>query len=134
MSGEDQYHCEKCQRLTNASRRVLFKKLPQVLPVHLRRFSYNAHRAELEKLDFHLAFPKRLYLSDEAGQKAYQLQAAVIHLGKGMMLGHYICLARRGHRWFELNDEALREASPRDIFRIYGGQQVCAYILMYRQV
>jgi|JI6StandDraft_1071083.scaffolds.fasta_scaffold04677_12 ubiquitin carboxyl-terminal hydrolase 36/42 len=46
LSGDNRYRCEKCKKLSNAHKRFLFHKLPQVLTIQLKRFTNN-----LQKLD-----------------------------------------------------------------------------------
>jgi Ubiquitin carboxyl-terminal hydrolase/DUSP domain len=41
LVGADQYHCETCGCKRDADRRVSIAQLPEVLCVHLKRFSYN---------------------------------------------------------------------------------------------
>lgn len=39
--GEDKYFCETCRHYTEAERSLLFDKTPEVITIHLKRFSAN---------------------------------------------------------------------------------------------
>lgn len=39
--GEDKYFCETCHHYTEAERSLLFDKTPEVITIHLKRFSAN---------------------------------------------------------------------------------------------
>lgn len=40
--GEDKYFCETCHHYTEAERSLLFDKTPEVITIHLKRFSANS--------------------------------------------------------------------------------------------
>lgn len=40
--GEDKYFCENCHHYTEAERSLLFDKTPEVITIHLKRFSANS--------------------------------------------------------------------------------------------
>lgn len=40
--GEDKYFCETCRHYTEAERSLLFDKTPEVITIHLKRFSANS--------------------------------------------------------------------------------------------
>lgn len=69
--GEDKYFCETCHHYTEAERSLLFDKTPEVITIHLKRFSANGlewvhwslsyHTAALHELhwnEFELVFEK----------------------------------------------------------------------------
>lgn len=41
ICGEDKYFCETCRHYTEAERSLLFDKTPEVVTIHLKRFSAN---------------------------------------------------------------------------------------------
>lgn len=41
ICGEDKYFCETCRHYTEAERSLLFDKTPEVITIHLKRFSAN---------------------------------------------------------------------------------------------
>lgn len=56
--GEDKYFCETCHHYTEAERSLLFDKTPEVITIHLKRFSANSLESvrfkfspNIEKLD-----------------------------------------------------------------------------------
>ncbi|CAJ1061066.1 ubiquitin carboxyl-terminal hydrolase 1 isoform X2 [Xyrichtys novacula] len=97
--GEDKYFCETCHHYTEAERSLLFDKTPEVITIHLKRFSANGLEldpyAGLSKVNTPLQTPLMLSLdewctqtSSKKGQN-YQLFAVVMHSGVTISSGHY---------------------------------------------
>ncbi|XP_041862890.1 ubiquitin carboxyl-terminal hydrolase 1 [Melanotaenia boesemani] len=97
--GEDKYFCETCHHYTEAERSLLFDKTPEVITIHLKRFSANSLEmdpyAGLCKVNTPLQTPLTLSLeewctkpSSTKGQQ-YQLFAVVMHSGVTISSGHY---------------------------------------------
>ncbi|KAK2908129.1 ubiquitin carboxyl-terminal hydrolase 1 isoform X1 [Channa argus] len=102
--GEDKYFCETCHHYTEAERSLLFDKTPEVITIHLKRFSANSLEldpyAGLSKVNTPLQTPLTLSLeewctgpSSTAGQH-YQLFAVVMHSGVTISSGHYTAYIR----------------------------------------
>ncbi|CAG2185127.1 USP44_49 [Mytilus edulis] len=97
------YHCEKCNAkrkkdilYTKAEKRLLIKKLPPVLRLHLKRFRWSG-RLHREKIHTPAMFDEVLDMgpfcdckSDtNTGNVNYRLTGVVIHHGTGFKSGHY---------------------------------------------
>ncbi|XP_031715216.1 ubiquitin carboxyl-terminal hydrolase 1 isoform X1 [Anarrhichthys ocellatus] len=102
--GEDKYFCETCHHYTEAERSLLFDKTPEVITIHLKRFSANSldldPYAGLSKVNTPLQTPLTLSLeewctgsSSTKGQR-YQLFAVVMHSGVTISSGHYTAYVR----------------------------------------
>ncbi|XP_074524866.1 ubiquitin carboxyl-terminal hydrolase 1 isoform X3 [Halichoeres trimaculatus] len=97
--GEDKYFCETCHHYTEAERSLLFDKTPEVITIHLKRFSANGLEldpyAGLSKVNTPLQTPLRLSLDEWCTQssskmgQSYQLFAVVMHSGVTISSGHY---------------------------------------------
>ncbi|XP_056235108.1 ubiquitin carboxyl-terminal hydrolase 1 isoform X2 [Seriola aureovittata] len=97
--GEDKYFCETCHHYTEAERSLLFDKTPEVITIHLKRFSANSLEldpyAGLSKVNTPLQTPLTLSLEEwctrpsSAKGQHYQLFAVVMHSGITISSGHY---------------------------------------------
>lgn len=101
--GEDKYFCETCRHYTEAERSLLFDKTPEVITIHLKRFSANSLELDLYgglcKVNTPLQTPLTLCLDEwctrrsAKGQK-YELFAVVMHSGITISSGHYTAYVR----------------------------------------
>uniref|UniRef100_G3Q9D5 Ubiquitin carboxyl-terminal hydrolase n=1 Tax=Gasterosteus aculeatus TaxID=69293 RepID=G3Q9D5_GASAC len=133
------YACEQCNCETEAQKRLVVHKLPQVLRLHLKRFRWSG-RNHREKIGVHVRFDQLLdiepYCCREPSPKAapckhflYDLSAVVMHHGKGFGSGHYTsyCYNTEGGFWVHCNDSKLNVCSVEEVCRAQ------AYILFYTQ-
>ncbi|KAM9384411.1 ubiquitin carboxyl-terminal hydrolase 1 [Pholidichthys leucotaenia] len=99
IAGEDKYFCETCLHYTEAERSLLFDKTPEVITIHLKRFSANSLEldpyAGLCKVNTPLQTPLTLSLEEWCTRASstkgehYQLFAVVMHSGVTISSGHY---------------------------------------------
>lgn len=102
--GEDKYFCETCHHYTEAERSLLFDKTPEVITIHLKRFSANGLEldpyAGLSKVNTPLQTPLTLSLEEWCTRPSatkgqhYQLFAVVMHSGITISSGHYTAYVR----------------------------------------
>lgn len=102
--GEDKYFCETCHHYTEAERSLLFDKTPEVVTIHLKRFSANSldldPYAGLSKVNTPLQTPLTLSLEEwytrpsSTNGQHYQLFAVVMHSGVTISSGHYTAYVR----------------------------------------
>ncbi|CAH0554027.1 unnamed protein product [Brassicogethes aeneus] len=104
----NKYLCEKCKRYNEASREVLFEKLPNIMVLQLKRFTTTS--AGVQKVNTFLPTPLELecfcegcckvYENEEDEDKPrhrYQLCCVIMHLGGTMASGHYIAYVKASH-------------------------------------
>uniref|UniRef100_A0A674P6L2 Ubiquitin carboxyl-terminal hydrolase n=1 Tax=Takifugu rubripes TaxID=31033 RepID=A0A674P6L2_TAKRU len=142
-------HCNSARRrttsksvlLTEAQKRLMVHKLPQVLRLHLKRFRWSG-RNHREKIGVHVSFDQLLDVEPYCYQDSpvsagsphhkhflYDLSAVVMHHGKGFGSGHYTsyCYNTEGGFWVHCNDSKLNVCSVEEVCRAQ------AYILFYTQ-
>ncbi|XP_055077499.1 ubiquitin carboxyl-terminal hydrolase 1 isoform X1 [Periophthalmus magnuspinnatus] len=104
--GEDKYFCETCHHYTEAERSLLFDKTPEIITIHLKRFSANALDldlyAGLSKVNTPLQTPLTLCLDEWCTRRSakghtYELFAVVMHSGVTISSGHYTAFVRMRH-------------------------------------
>ncbi|XP_032429116.1 ubiquitin carboxyl-terminal hydrolase 1 isoform X2 [Xiphophorus hellerii] len=102
--GEDKYFCETCHHYTEAERSLLFDKTPEVITIHLKRFSASSLEVDpyagLSKVNTPLQTPLTLSLNEwctkpsAATGQQYELFAVVMHSGVTISSGHYTTYIR----------------------------------------
>jgi len=139
FSGEEQlgendaWYCTECKDFRQAYKKFDIWSSPQILVVHLKRFS-QVQRIWRERLDNLIDFPLDNFdLTDFViGPKAvppiYDLFAVSNHFGS-MAGGHYTAFARHrsDNKWYRYDDSTVTETSPSEIV------SRAAYVLFYRR-
>ena len=102
----DDYRCEKCKKKGHCTRKISIQKLPQVLVIHLKRFSYTAYSRK--KLSTSVTFPMTgLNLSElceDGGSSTYNLYGISHHSGY-MGGGHYVAdILNSDGKWYHCDD------------------------------
>ena len=124
--------CPECQRQHDVDKKLDLWRLPQVLILHLKRFSFAGRTSR--KSHVQVSFPLR---DLDLGQLAigpypdthslvYDLYGVVEHHGS-QHNGHYTayCLNQPAATWFFLDDTAVREVSAGRV------REAMAYLLCY---
>lgn len=134
------YTLESSSETVDARKHVLLESLPDVLVLHLKRFSHNAQTGELTKVTKRLEFPQLLEvptklmassrIAPDTRDRSYELTATVTHIGKELAGGHYTCDVRRSDAdgksmWITCDDSKIEEVSTAGVH----GKQ--AYLLFY---
>ena len=116
------YHCEKCDRKVDITRRTVISKLPNVLIVHLQRIVFNFDTYANEKINSRLEFPQEFNIfpytkqglegGESTAEFTYALVGIVVHSGTAD-LGHYYSYIRENaspasKKWLEFNDSSIR--------------------------
>ncbi|XP_054816483.1 ubiquitin carboxyl-terminal hydrolase 8-like isoform X2 [Prosopis cineraria] len=133
LGPEDMWYCPKCQKPQQATKKLDLWRLPEILVVHLKRFSFS--RYFKNKLETFVDFPiNDLDLSTYVAHRNspsschYELYAISCHYG-GLGGGHYTAFVRYGHdKWYEFDDSRVVPASE-DVTKTSA-----AYVLFYRKV
>lgn len=134
LGENDAWFCSKCQGFKCASKKIDLWNSPDLLIIHLKRFSYT--RTWRDRINTLVKFPLEgldlsNYLMDSAakGDAIYDCYAVSNHMG-GMGGGHYTAYARslEGQTWFQLDDSRTMRVQDND--RIVSS---AAYVLYYQK-
>ncbi|PKA49629.1 Ubiquitin carboxyl-terminal hydrolase 5 [Apostasia shenzhenica] len=131
---EDMWFCPKCKEQRQASKKLDLWRLPEVLAIHLKRFSFS--RSTKQKLETFVNFPIHdLDLTDYVADKSssqrqmYDLYAVSNHYGS-MASGHYTAHIKlfEENRWYNFDDTHVSLINEEDV------KSAAAYVLFYRRV
>ena len=103
LTGDNAYECDHCKRKTDAFRSSSLSKIPPILSIQLKRFSFNRRRGT--KITHFVQYPEILDLSEfmqkekGKGKKKHKpaianLFAVVVHIGRSLEVGHYIAYVK----------------------------------------
>lgn len=114
LSENDMWYCPRCKEHRRASKKFELWKTPDILIVHLKRFSSSgAYRRD--KVDVLVTFPienldlrKRVIDQSDGKEEIYDLFAVDDHWG-GLGGGHYTAFAKNfvDGKWYEYNGKLL---------------------------
>jgi len=153
LDESDSWYCTACKAHVRAEKKLDLWRLPEVLVVHLKRFSYS--RYSRDKLDTEVEFPlKNLDLracvpsieggcipvpvpgddnnngtaTEAAEPPVYDLFAVSNHFG-GLGGGHYTAYCRLPgtEKWYTFDDSSVQEMDAS------GVKSPAAYVLFYRR-
>jgi ubiquitin carboxyl-terminal hydrolase 4/11 len=109
LSEQDTWYCPRCKEHRRASKKFDLWKTPDILVVHLKRFSSSGWRRD--KLDVLVDFPiealdltSRVIDKEDGKQEIYDLIAVDDHFG-GLGGGHYTAWAKNfiDGQWYNYN-------------------------------
>ncbi|KAA6411401.1 MAG: ubiquitin C-terminal hydrolase [Lasallia pustulata] len=134
LSENDAWYCPRCKEHRRASKTFELWKSPDILVVHLKRFS--AQGRLRDKLDVFVDFPvegldlsSRVAMQEDGKSPIYDLFAVDNHYG-GLGGGHYTAFAKNfyDNNWYEYNDSSVsRRPNPQAVVTS------AAYLLFYRR-
>ncbi|KAK7378005.1 hypothetical protein VNO80_03441 [Phaseolus coccineus] len=131
---EDMWYCPKCKERRQASKKLDLWRLPEVLVIHLKRFSYS--RSMKHKLETFVNFPVHdfdltNYIANKnnSRRQLYELYALTNHYGS-MGSGHYTAHIKLldENRWYNFDDSHITLISEDEV------NTAAAYVLFYRRV
>lgn len=134
LSEADTWYCPRCKEHRRATKKFELWKTPDILVMHLKRFSSSGWRRD--KLDVLVEFPienldltSRVLETEPGKPEIYDLIAVDDHWG-GLGGGHYTAFAKSFHdgEWYEYNDSSV--SKQKDPSRIVTAS---AYLLFYRR-
>lgn len=129
-----QWYCDQCERLTNAKKLVRLHKLPKILIIQLKRFSYDLR--SYSKIDIDITYPLKglvlnKYVSDQDRYEniRYELIAVSNHYGS-LLSGHYTTYGKntQNDQWYCYDDKWVDKI---DKWKVESNKN--AYVLIYRQ-
>ncbi|WEW57010.1 ubiquitin C-terminal hydrolase [Emydomyces testavorans] len=133
LSENDAWYCPRCKEHRRASKRFELWTVPDILVMHLKRFS--ANRQFRDKLDVYVDFPLELDMTgraqapDDGKSMLYDLIAVDNHYG-GLGGGHYTACAKSfvDGNWYEYDDSRVsKKVNPNSVITS------AAYLLFYRR-
>ncbi|KAG8088141.1 hypothetical protein GUJ93_ZPchr0010g8575 [Zizania palustris] len=135
LGPDDMWYCPRCKEHKQASKKLDLWRLPEILVVHLKRFSYSRYMKN--KLDTFVNFPIHdLDMSRYSNHSArsdqppiYELYAVINHYG-GMGGGHYSAYAKlvEENSWYHFDDSHVSSVGEEEI------RTPSAYVLFYQRV
>lgn len=134
LAETEKYNCNNCKSKQRSTKRFWFKRLPNVLCIHLKRFRWtNACRTKVDTMiefpvssldmsvyilpevgsepsDPHIERPKRCRSPAPAqteNDNIYDLAAIIVHHGTGAGSGHYTAYAIHESQWWHFDDSTV---------------------------
>jgi ubiquitin carboxyl-terminal hydrolase 4/11/15 len=117
LSEDNAWYCGRCKELRRASKTLELWTVPDILVVHLKRFS--GERFRRDKVDVLVDFPiegldltKRIGCQEEGKEYIYDLFAVDNHYG-GLGGGHYTAYAKNFYdgNWYDFNGKDTTQTS-----------------------
>ncbi|CAM0957127.1 unnamed protein product [Alopecurus aequalis] len=135
LGPDDMWYCPSCKEHRQASKKLDLWRLPEILVVHLKRFSYSRYMKN--KLDTFVNFPihhldMRKYAKHTSGDDQppiYELYSVINHYG-GLGGGHYSAYAKlvEEDSWYHFDDSHVSSVNEEET------RTSAAYLLFYRRV
>lgn len=132
LGPEDMWYCPCCKKHQQAMKKLDLWRLPEVLVIHLKRFSYTQFtRNKLEtSVDFPISdldLSPYIAAKHEQPNSHYHLYAISNHYGN-MGGGHYTAsIYQEGKGWYKFDDECVTPIREDSI------KTPAAYVLFYRR-
>ncbi|KAL8154118.1 hypothetical protein V2J09_011878 [Rumex salicifolius] len=131
--GPEDMYCPNCKEHRQAIKKLDLWRLPEILVIHLKRFSYS--RYTKNKLDTYVDFPIEdldlaSYISykDDNTTCRYILYAMSNHYG-GLGSGHYTAFVHHGGgHWYDFDDSHVHPINKEKL------KTSAAYVLFYRRI
>ncbi|KAJ3244588.1 Ubiquitin carboxyl-terminal hydrolase 21 [Chytriomyces hyalinus] len=134
---DELYRCDNCKTKVRASKRLQVYRCPEILVLHLKRFSFS--RYSRDKVETNVNFPLRKLslesiMSPTPGHDQiiyYDLFGISNHMG-GLGGGHYISHTKNWDTglWYEKNDSIVTQV---DEGRIENGLGRSSYVLFFQK-
>ncbi|KAI1769964.1 UCH-domain-containing protein [Hypoxylon cercidicola] len=132
LSEQDMWFCPRCKEHRRASKKFDIWKTPDILIIHLKRFSSSGFRRD--KLELLVDFPtenlditSRVLHKEDGKQEVYDLIGVDCHWG-GLGGGHYTAQAKNfiNGKWYTYNDSMVSDVTGSMV-------DATAYLLFYRR-
>lgn len=130
LTDNNRFYCSHCRARRDSLKKIEIWKLPPVLLVHLKRFSYDGRWKQ--KLQTSVDFPlenldlSQYVIGPKNNLKRYNLFSVSNHYG-GLDGGHYTAYCKNAarQRWFKFDDHEVSDISVSSV------RSSAAYILFY---
>lgn len=132
LGPEDMWYCPNCKTHQQANKKLDLWRLPEILIIHLKRFSFNQFFKN--KLETYVDFPiddfdlSTCIVHNSQQSHHYMLYAVSNHYG-GLGGGHYTAFVQHGRdQWYEFDDNHVSPVGEHQI------DSSAAYVLFYRRI
>ncbi|KAL8197266.1 UNVERIFIED_CONTAM: Ubiquitin carboxyl-terminal hydrolase 8 [Gekko kuhli] len=130
LTDNNRFYCSHCKTRRDSLKKIEIWKLPPVLLVHLKRFSYDGRWKQ--KLQTSVDFPlesldlQQYVIGPKSNLRRYNLFAVSNHYG-GLDGGHYTAYCKNAakQRWYRFDDHEVSDISSSSV------KSSAAYILFY---
>ena len=128
MIGQNQIHCDVCNKLTDAEYGTILYSMPNYLIINLNRGKGAVYKCNV-------IFPETLNLLNNVkfrdGNTVFQLHSVICHLGPSSMGGHFVayCKHRLNNKWYKYNDSIVTPCENKNEY-LTG----LPYILFYKSI
>lgn len=132
LGADDAWFCPICKKHQQATKKFDLWSLPEVLIIHLKRFSYN--RYWRDKIDTLIDFPVKgldmteYVINSQHGKAVYDLISVSNHYG-GMGGGHYTAYGKNkiDGNWYYFDDSSVTQTTEENVVT------KAAYVLFYQR-
>jgi len=131
LSGNEQWHCPRCKKRVNASKKIDIWKLPPILVIHLKRFEFDTRSGHFRKIQANLRTPLTVDLTEfvttqQRESLIYDVACVANHSGQ-FHSGHYTATCRHpvDGKFYVFDDDEVREVGDNENVFSQGG----AYVL-----
>ncbi|ANZ73623.1 BA75_01753T0 [Komagataella pastoris] len=127
------YVCEKCNKRTNAVKVSTIDVAPESLIIHLKRFRYDGNSNSSTKVKTGVSYPETLEMTEYTTTNfpaRYKLLSVILHEGRSVSSGHYICYSRQpDNTWASYDDEYVNTMPEKQALK-----DPSAYVLVYQRI
>lgn len=132
VSGSDRWFCSSCKTHREASKRIEIWKLPPILLIHLKRFSFEGMWRQKKQnfVDFPLSsLDMSSHVVGVKPPRLYHLYGVSNHYGT-MSGGHYTayCINPYKKKFYCFDDHEVKDIAPRQV------KSAAAYLLFYTSI
>ena len=126
MNGDNQMHCNICQKLCDSYYSNILYSMPNYLIININRGKGAVYECKVD-------FPELLniinYVSYKEGITVFELYAVISHLGPSSMSGHFVAYCKNmiDNKWYLYNDAFVSPCNKKNQYR-----DGMPYILFYR--
>ena len=149
LSGDNKYSCNSCQHLTEGRRVSLLARLPQIMIIHINRFStaLQLGNVHVHKILGNIATPtiisfKQWTTSNCNDRDAvYELSAVILHTGTCCTSGHYTTIVNKSNKsggvsWVWFDDDNVSTITYNNVIELLSPlstNECTPYILLYKK-
>ena len=129
MDGDNKINCEICNTKRTCHKRQIFKSLPNILVIALKRFEFDYDSMIRIKLNSYFKFPFELNMKEyliEDNQEintVYDLTGITIHDGSADFGHYYDFIKAPDNKWYKFNDTRVKVFNEDDIPKEAFGDQ-----------